>query len=207
MKTFGSTKTYEINMTPKPYTTNHKNLLINHMYIIIIGISFLGCEYRNHEQKSQINRIVFATGGCFGSCPIQVIDIDSTLIVRYHGVDHTKRIGFYSGYVTREFWDTLTQKLETLDFNKLDTTYANSVDDLSTEILIYHNGKTKHIYGQSSSLPQNLKSFYNWLENSSSIFALIPSLDSLTFPSGIEKPRTPSIPEGFRFLPPETYEK
>ena len=145
---------------------------------------------------------MFATGGCYGTCPIQAIDIDSTLAFKYHGIEYTDKKGFYTGVVTSDFWDTLNIKLESINYKKLDTAYNHSVDDLSTEIFIYYKDTVKHIYGQSASLPDSVMTVYGWLLNSMRTFELKTTQDSLTFPTVIEKPLPPPpMPENIKFIP------
>ncbi len=164
---------------------------------ILILTIFIGCESENNHHKNEISRIVFATGGCYGNCPIQAIDIDSTLTFKYHGIEYTDNKGFYRGFITNGFWDTLNIKLKGVNYKQLDTIYARSHDDLSTEIFIYYNDKVKHIYGQSSSLPDSVMSVYYWLLESMKTFELKRTVDSLTFPTRIQKPLPPIPPLEF----------
>lgn len=172
-----------------------------HILTILILVLIIGCNGKNNKQDNEIKRIVFATGGCFGNCPIQSIDIDSTLKFKYHGIRYTDKMGFYFGSVTRGFWDTLNIKLKTLNYKQLDTIYDDSVDDLSTEIFIYYHDKVKHIDGQETSLPDSVMTFYDWLINSIMKLEMKPSKDSLTFPTKIEK--SVLIPESIKFIPPQ----
>lgn len=183
--------------------TEYKQILT----ILILTI-FVSCVNTNRKRHNEINRIVFATGGCYGHCPIQSIDIDSTLAFRYHGVKYVDKEGFYTGVVPNAFWDSLNFKLERINYKNLDTAYDNSVDDLSTEIIIYYNGNIKRIYGQFVSLPDSVMTVYNWLIHSILTFELKQTQDSLTFPTKIEKLLPPpAIPENIKFTPPTIDEK
>ena len=180
-------------------TTTYKHILT-----ILILTLLTGCDSINHRRTNEIKRIVFATGGCYGTCPIQVIDIDSTLILKYHGIAYTDKKGFYTGIVTSGFWDTLNIKLEGINYKKLATVYDHSDDDLSTEIFIYYKDNVKHIYGQSASLPDSVMAVYDWLLNSIRTFELKTTQDSLNFPTVIEKPLpTPPMPENIKFVLPK----
>lgn len=145
---------------------------------------------------------MFATGGCYGTCPIQAIDIDSTLTFKYHGIEYTDKKGFYTGVVTSGFWDTLNIKLESINYKQLDTAYVHSYDDLSTEVFIYYNSKVKHIYGQSASLPDSVMTVYNWLLESMRTFELKRTQDSLPFQTRIQKPLPPPPKSTLKFIPP-----
>lgn len=160
--------------------------------LIVFTLSlFISCNENKSFRKNEIHKIIFATGGCFGECPIQAIEIDSNFNVKYHGVEYTNRIGFYTGKTTRSFWDTLNIKFENISYKQLDSSYFGSVDDLSTEIYIYYDNNIKYICGQSSSLPDTVMSTYNWIINSIDKIDLIKSKDSLTFPTFVEKPLPP----------------
>ena len=175
---------------------------IRHILTILILTLFIGCDSKNNGRNNEIKRIVFATGGCYGTCPIQAIDIDSTLTFKYHGIEYTDNKGFYIGVVTSGFWDTLNIKLESVDYKQLDTMYDRSVDDLSTEIFIYYNDKVKHIYGQSASLPDSVMRVYDWLLKSMRTFELKQTQDSLTFQTRIQKPLPPPPIPTLKFIPP-----
>lgn len=165
--------------------------------------SLMGCSDSSKEaRKNEINRIVFATGGCYGRCPVQTIDIDSTLAFRYHGVKYADTTGFYVGTVTQEFWDSLNMKFESINYKQLDSSYEHSVDDLSTEVFIYYGDKVKHIHGQSMSLPDSVMTVYRWLLKSMRHLELKTTTDSLVFPTIIEKPLPiPPMPDNVKPVP------
>lgn len=172
------------------------------MEILILSF-FIGCDNKKYKRDNEIKRIAFATGGCYGTCAVESVDIDSTLTLKYHGVKYSYKNGFYTGVVTSGFWDTLNIKFESINYKELDTSYDHSVDDLSTEILIYYKSNVKHIYGQSASLPDSVMTVYNWLLKSIRKLELKPTTDKLTFPTVIEKPlQTLPIPKNFKFVPP-----
>ncbi len=172
--------------------------IITYLLIIITTIS---CKDRvdKSQRTNEINRIVFATGGCYGGCPVQALSIDSTLTVKYHGVKFTDQKGFFIGHVNQTFWDTLNIVLESINYTKLDTLYEHSADDLSTEIFIYYKNKVKHIRGQSMSLPDSLMNAYNWIMTSQKAISLTKTNDSLEFETTIDKPVT--------FIPPKVIDE
>ncbi|MVN23559.1 hypothetical protein GO621_18725 [Mucilaginibacter sp. HMF7410] len=172
---------------------------------IIILVTLFGCSANKKDYRQNvINRIVFATGGCFGTCPIQVIDIDSSLTFKYHGVENTNNIGFYSGRITNGFWDTLNLKLESIKYRQLDTSYEHSVDDLSTELYVYSDGNNvKHISGQSASLPDSIMTVYRWLLTSIKQLKFERTTNNFIFPTLTEKPLPKSTIDHVKFPPPE----
>jgi hypothetical protein len=162
----------------------------------------LSCnEKKNIKRQNGIHRIVFATGGCFGPCPVQVFDIDSSLSVKYCGIKNANLKGFYRGNITQELWDSINIKFESINYNKLDSAYNHSVDDLTTELIIYNkSNKVKYIMAQSSSLPDSVGNVYNWLLRSLNNLNLITTKDSLTFPTYLDRPPIRTV---IKFLPPK----
>lgn len=154
--------------------------------LMLVFIS--GCTQQPKQSEDEISRVVFASGGCYGPCPVQVIDIDSSLAFKFFGLSYSVAEGYQVGRVTDAFWDTLKLKLESVNFRQLDTVYIHSIDDLSTEILIYHNGKVKHISGQSASLPENVWEVYACLMKSMKGLEYIPTSDTLRFPTRVGQP-------------------
>jgi len=170
--------------------------------LVLTLVWTLSCtERKNSERENRIRRIVFATGGCFGPCPTQVYDIDSSLSVKFKGVENTDFKGFHRGNVTQDFWDSLNIKFEGIDYKQLDSAYNQTVDDLSTELIIYdENNKIKYIYAQSSSLPDSVENVYNWLLKRLDRIKLTKTQDSLTFPTYLDRP---PIRTKIKFLPPK----
>ncbi|HEY3387059.1 MAG TPA: DUF6438 domain-containing protein [Saprospiraceae bacterium] len=153
------------------------------------------------ERENSIKRIVFATGGCFGPCPVQVFDIDTSLSVKFKGVENTDFKGFYRGNVTQDFWDSLNMKFESIHYKQLDSAYDRTVDDLTTELMIYDkNNKIKYIYAQSSDLPDSVKNVYDWFLTRLDMIKLTKTQDSLTFPTYLDRPPIRTI---IKFLPPK----
>lgn len=171
------------------------------IFLVIIATAF-SCNDKkvNLQRKNEIHKIVFATGGCFGQCPIQVFSIDSSLTVRYSGVKYTKKNGSYSGSIDRALFDTLNIKLENVNYKQLDSTYDGTVDDLLTELIIYYGDEVKHITSSFNDLPDNVQVLYNWLLATQEKFVLTKTNDSLEFETKIEK-GLPPIKQSVTFTP------
>jgi len=143
----------------------------------------VGCNLTetNHKPKTDITRICFASGGCFGSCPVLALEIDSSLSYKYYGESFAKPRGCYAGKVTRSFWDSLTTKLEYIGYKNLDSAYNNSVDDIATATIIYYHGGKKHIYAQSESLPDSVWAVIEDIYRSYRQVKLTPVADTIEF--------------------------
>ncbi len=171
------------------------------IFIVIIATAF-SCNDKkvNLQRKNEIHKIVLATGGCFGQCPIQVFSIDSSLTVKYRGVKYTKKNGSYSGSIDKALFDTLNIKLENANYKQLDSTYDGTVDDLLTELIIYYGDEVKHITSSFNDLPDNVQVLYNWLLAPQERFVLTKTNDSLEFETQIDK-GLPPIKQSVTFTP------
>lgn len=147
-------------------------------------------------------------GGCFGTCPSQIIVMDSSLTIKYQGVKYIDKLGFYKGSISNDVWDTLNIILEDINYKQLDTAYFQSADDQFSEIFIYHGNEVKHIQGQEMSLPPGLMGTYKWMLQSSERVEWTAMEDSLKFSDEIDRllyePKLRSLPiiEGLKFTEP-----
>lgn len=156
-------------------------------YIAAVSILCTIINCKDVVRKNEINKVVLFTGSCFGTCPSQIIEMDSSLIIKYRGIDYTDKIGFYQGSITSDLWDTLNIKLEDVNYKQLDTAYFQTVDDWFTEIYIYSGNEVKHIQGQEMSLPPGLIGVYKWILRSSERVEWTTMADSLKFSDEIDR--------------------
>ncbi|WP_419803411.1 DUF6438 domain-containing protein [Mucilaginibacter sp.] len=195
---------FQVPVLRQAFSVSGNFMTTRKLIALIILTLLLGCRNNNQIiRQNNIQRIVFATGGCYGKCPFQVIDIDSSLTVKYNGVKYTDHIGFYVSTINSNFWDTLNIKFENIKYKGLNNSYEHSIDDLSTEIYIYYNGnKVKHILGQSASLPDSVMTVYEWLLHSIKQMNFKQTDRKLTFPTHYQKPIIVDVVGSIMFLPP-----
>jgi hypothetical protein len=173
-------------------------LLLSLMFMVIAGCSWDKVQKR----KNEITKICFGTGGCLGQCPILAIEIDSSLIYKFYGGEYSDTIGYFRGSVSQSFWDTLNSKLENINYKYLDTSYEHSVDDVSTETIIYYNNRQKHILAQEMSLPDNVRNVLFWLSDTYKSIPLKKVTDnSISFETKIQN--SFPIKTTVKFTPPE----
>lgn len=161
-----------------PANTQTNTSIMKNAFMFLVALSLFACKQEKPKKADEISRINFATGGCFGRCPVMAVEMDSSLNFRFYGYEYTKLKGYYTGKISQSFWDSLTTKFEKIDFKQLDSTYEQSVDDLATELIIYYNGQRKHIYGQSMSLPAKLMKLYDWIMDNDTTLHLIKNIDT-----------------------------
>jgi hypothetical protein len=133
---------------------NELKIMIRNILIISLTIlMFASCNSDNtiEKRKNEITKVCFATGGCYGTCPFLAIEIDSSLNYKFYGGEYADTTGYFTGKVSQGFWDTLNIKFESINYKQLDTSYEHSIDDLSTETVLYFDKQRKHIHGQSAS--------------------------------------------------------
>ncbi len=130
------------------------------------------------------------------------IEIDSSLNYNFEGNEYTDKLGNFHGIASEAFWDSLNIKFESIKFEKLDTLYEHSADDLSTEIIVCYVDKRKHIIGQSSSLPPELLKIYDWLILSEKRMDLKPIFQTSIQDQKLPPPPKPLVNE-LKVTPPK----
>ena len=154
-----------------------KNRTIIFLLTFYLLLSCKNIEKRNNE----INKISLTTGLCYGTCPIQTVEIDSSLTVKYHGMDYAKHKGYYIGKITPKVWDSINSRFEKIKFKELDSVYSHSVDDPPVYLKIYHKNKIKRVRAQSASLPEEVEKTYLWLIDVAESVKLNKTNDTLNF--------------------------
>jgi hypothetical protein len=168
-------------------------------YLLIFSVISCNNNQSPYHRHNNIKQIFFATGGCYGPCPYFAIEIDSSLSYNFQGNKYAEKSGTFKGRISQGFWDTLNIKFENAQFEGLDTLYNQSVDDLSTEVIIYYGNKRKRILGQSMILPPKLMEAYNWLLLSYKKIDLKP-----VFQTVIQNPLPPQpLKNELRVIPPK----
>lgn len=131
-----------------------------------ILVALFSCSNKPTARSNELERIVLATGGCYGTCPIMAMEVDSSLSYKFYGLEYTDSVGYYAGKVPRLFWDSVNVMFENINYRQLDTSYQHSVDDLSIEAVLYFDNQQKHIHAQSHSLPDSVRQVFYWLMDS-----------------------------------------
>lgn len=157
------------------------------LYFILV-VTLYACNDNSQKintRNNEIQKISFAIGGCYGTCPFLAIEIDRTLTYKFYGGRYTDKEGYYKGTVTQTFWDSLNIKLEQVNFKQLDTSYNFTVDDMSIESYITFGRTTRSINGQEMSMPDSLRQVFYWIEKSYKNLHLT-QVDTLIFDTKIQ---------------------
>lgn len=176
-------KQYDKNSTYSTISPDFKNIVMKLSKIpilILTFIIFIGCN-KTKKRENEISKITLLTGLCYGTCPVQSIEVDSSLTLKYHGESYAKIQGFYIGKITEANWDSINSKFEKIKYKELDSVYEHSVDDAPTYIEIRNSNKVKTIRAQSESLPEEVQNTYYWLIDLCNKTKLVKTNDTLGF--------------------------
>lgn len=180
-----------------------------HNLILLIVILVSSCQ-RQEPRYNEISSVELATGDCFGPCQYTAISIDSSLKFNFFGgplsPGRKRKIvrGNYTGRISRASWDSLCKKLEHVHYKLLDTSYQQSTDDQSLELIVYYHNKIKHVKAQSASLPDSVREVFDWIANSYKSVKLEPSKRPFNYHTKAQIPfRIPFSLDGVDFSPPK----
>jgi hypothetical protein len=124
--------------------------------LIFFIFAFGGCR---HYEKVKLDKIIFHTSRCFGSCPAYHSQIDSnkTLLLHAEYVDNTldiqtdlnnsdsSKMGYFTGQVNDRFYTELVNELENVGLDDLQFDGADCCDGSTKTIIVYYNGKRKFL--------------------------------------------------------------
>jgi len=113
------------------YLSNMKYL--TGLFIILI---LAGCT------NDEITKVELARSGAWAD-PGAAISIDNTLNYSYYGVIDGEHRDYYVGKATPQFWDSLSRKLEDINFKTIDSTDDMTASDVHYFELIIHWNNTK----------------------------------------------------------------
>lgn len=123
-------------------------------------------EYKNRKSKvDKIKELNFSTTGCFGSCPVFEIKLDSKRNLLYNGKRFTNHSGLKKFKLNQTNYDNLIGLIEYSELKKLKDFYSvNWSDDQTGKLkVIYENGDSKEIQDYGLQGTTNLKAIYKKL--------------------------------------------
>ena len=104
-------------------------------------------EEKNVAANYRIEKIDYSTTGCYGTCPIFEMSIDSNRTASYVATRFNKKQGKFKATLDSFNYGQLINLLNYIDFEKLNSNYSVGwTDDQRCYLKItYDNGKTKTI--------------------------------------------------------------
>lgn len=147
--------------------------------LLLLCLSFLCCK-KAEKRNNEITKITLSTGSCCGFCPLQTIEIDSSLTLRYH-LHSANPEGFYIGKITPELWDSINIRFEKLNYKALKDNYeTKSIGSSLIYLKIDYNKKQKGI-SASSEMPEDLEIACTLLMSLKDSIKLKQTTDILSF--------------------------
>ncbi len=145
-------------------------------------------------------KILFSASGCYGSCPMLKISIDSQRNVKFYGHGYTDILGANKGKITKNEYNLIKKQINQLPLDSLKPEYEAPWTDDQTRKLIIETSDTiirTSVYGtylepvELTLLLQNLADLYKraQLKNDSTVH------DQEFFDHYLEVHLPPEIPE------------
>lgn len=121
------------------------------------------------KPKSDITDIELVINNNIGPTEITEIKIDSALNYHFYGgwaTDKTNRVfnGGGSGKIDRVLWDTITTRLEQIDFEKIKRSNGTTTDAQAMEIIVHYKNRIEHV--KAEDLPRSENDIFYDLANS-----------------------------------------
>ncbi|MDX5404611.1 MAG: DUF6438 domain-containing protein [Bacteroidota bacterium] len=113
--------------------------------LIILGA---GCASKKEMTLSRDGEWTYfmRRNGCYGTCPIYEVEIDSDGSMRYVGERFVDPLGNATGSVSEADMDSLVMTLNALNYQALEDEYTCSASDLPiTEFVLVKNGEKKKV--------------------------------------------------------------
>lgn len=106
------------------------------------------------NEKSDFDKIIVSKSPCFGSCPINDIEINKTGEVKYYGGHWNLKNGFFKSQITAREFDEIEENFKKTEFLELKDDYqANWTDDQKVTVTFVKDNKilkTIRDYGRQS---------------------------------------------------------
>ena len=128
-------------------------------------------EFNEHPMTDfRLEEISVSTTGCYGTCPVFKMKVDSAGHASYTGIEYNKEQGEYNGVIPAKEFEHMIAILQYLDPDKLDSNYSvDWMDDQTIFLDIKYNGKERRIsdYGELGTfgLRRLYRLFFRWKES------------------------------------------
>ena len=116
--------------------------------LLLCLLALVACN--DQKPKSNITDIELVVDNSLGPTEITEIKIDSALNYNFYGgwaTDKTSRVvnGGGSGKISRVLWDTLTTRLDRIDYEKLKRNNDVTTDAQELVIIIHYKNRIEHL--------------------------------------------------------------
>ncbi len=113
---------------------------------------------KHKDSYKDFDQIIYASTGCYGTCPILNVSLDRDGNVLFYGEAYIQSIGFYSGKIEQKYTDFIFKKFERANINSLENRYSDAITDSQTITTTYlKDGKIiKSIFDYARQAPKEL---------------------------------------------------
>lgn len=148
----------------------------------------IGCSKGVHQNTSEINRIELASTKMKFAGGV-AISIDSSLLYKYARRKY-KDYNYYSGRITPQFWDTITKKLEEINFKTIPLTDNTTCCDdvIEFELIVHWRNKQRRIIRITRPGPDSVYNTLEWIRDSYKYVKLNHINDSIKFETSLQLP-------------------
>lgn len=94
-------------------------------------LTFLRHSYKV-DKNTNVDAIALSSSGCFGTCPIINIIIESSGNVTFYGERYIGKIGFFEGQISKERFEQISAEFKKAEIEKLKQDYSVSWTDDET---------------------------------------------------------------------------
>lgn len=165
-------------------------------------------DLRRITSNNNINfkRLAFYSTACYGTCPVQYLELDSNGNILYHGESYTEKPGLFSGKISSETKKTLTMKIQNVYWNQLKPEYYDEVMHSPSESVLIQDEKNTYqvfVWGTKEE-PVELKILLHKLRELHKEVHLIPDstitnrYDFKEFEQKRYPPPPPPLPDDYR---------
>ena len=193
---FGITSNY-----PKTFILFRKELeYMKYVLTLVCFVLFLSCTKPN-RQINEITKVELARIGAWSDRGA-AISVDDSLIYKYFG-DYNVDRGYFTGKVSKQFWDTLNRKLEQIRFKTIPVTDNVHTADLNYfELIIHWSNKKRRIIRVWNWKRDSVLNTLIWLNYSYKRLKLRQINDSIKFETTFQNPPPRPQIDQIKFPPP-----
>jgi len=133
--------------------------------ILSVIILLMSCKKAIH-QNNEITKVELARSGTWFNLGA-TISVDSSLKYKYFGDYGQVKQGYFTGKVTRQFWDTLNQKFEKIKFKTVSPHSKLVLSDADYfELIIYWRNGKREITRYWDGGHEPVTTVIDWLDSS-----------------------------------------
>ncbi len=140
-----------------------KSIIFSFIFLLSLNISA-------QTKTNKITKIILGSGYCtccMGECPIEIVEIDSTLSYSFYTEMYGENISLSKGNTSQEMWDTFSFELEKYNSKRLGYKKPfHLVKGHPIAIQVFRGTKSKIFYADIEILDEVVWKFYERIMNS-----------------------------------------